>query len=191
MSYYNSNLENTDLLKLDSLDIDLKLAFKIIKKLGGYINIKSEEKIGSTVTIVIDQKIKVNKDTYYSKYIFNKKKVMVVSDNIQLLRTLNSLSNKYDIDLLATMYGNDCIQRVKDGESFDLIILEDDMKPLSAFAVLGKLQEIKKDLKTPIVVMLKKDKETIGKHYIEDGFNNYLLEENLDDEFDRIIKKYI
>lgn len=188
---YNSNLENTDLLKLDSLDIDLKLAFKIIKKLGGYINIKSEEKIGSTVTIVIDQKIKVNKDTYYSKYIFNKKKVMVVSDNIQLLRTLNSLSNKYDIDLLATMYGNDCIQRVKDGESFDLIILEDDMKPLSAFAVLGKLQEIKKDLKTPIVVMLKKDKETIGKHYIEDGFNNYLLEENLDDEFDRIIKKYI
>ena len=65
------------------------------------------------------------------------------------------------------------------------------MKPLSAFAVLGKLQEIKKDLKTPIVVMLKKDKETIGKHYIEDGFDNYLLEENLDDEFDRIIKKYI
>ena len=188
---YNSDLENTDLLKLDSLDIDLKLAFKIIKKLGGYINIKSEEKIGSTVTIVLDQKIKVNKDTYYSKYIFNKKKVMVVSDDMHTLRSLNSLSNKYDIDLLATMYGNDCIQRIKDNESFDLIILEDDMKPLSAFAILGKLQEIKKDLKTTIVVMLKKDKEGISKHYIEDGFDNYLLKENLDSEFDRIIKKYI
>ena len=116
---------------------------------------------------------------------------MVVSDDMHTLRSLNSLSNKYDIDLLATMYGNDCIQRIKDNESFDLIILEDDMKPLSAFAILGKLQEIKKDLKTPIVVMLKKDKEGISKHYIEDGFDNYLLKENLDSEFDRIIKKYI
>lgn len=188
---YNSNLENTDLLKLDSLDIDLKLAFKIIRKLGGYINIVSEEKIGSTVTIVLDQKIKVDKDTYYNKYIFNKKKVLVVSDDTNTLKNLNFLYNKYNFELLTTMYGNDCIQRIKDGEKFDLIILEDDMKPLSAFAVLGELQEIKRNLKTPIVVMLKKDKETIKKHYIEDGFDNYLLKENLDNEFDRIIKKYI
>lgn len=188
---YNSNLENTDLLKLDSLDIDLKLAFKIIRKLGGYINIVSEEKIGSTVTIVLDQKMKVDKDTYYNKYIFNKKKVLVVSDDTNTLKNLNFLYNKYNFELLTTMYGNDCIQRIKDGEKFDLIILEDDMKPLSAFAVLGELQEIKRNLKTPIVVMLKKDKETIKKHYIEDGFDNYLLKENLDNEFDRIIKKYI
>lgn len=188
---YNSNLENTDLLKLDSLDIDLKLAFKIIRKLGGYINIVSEEKIGSTVTIVLDQKIKVDKDTYYNKYIFNKKKVLVVSDDTNTLKNLNFLYNKYNFELLTTMHGNDCIQRIKDGEKFDLIILEDDMKPLSAFAVLGELQEIKRNLKTPIVVMLKKDKETIKKHYIEDGFDNYLLKENLDNEFDRIIKKYI
>lgn len=188
---YNSNLENTDLLKLDSLDIDLKLAFKIIRKLGGYINIVSEEKIGSTVTIVLDQKIKVDKDTYYNKYIFNKKKVLVVSDDTNTLKNLNFLYNKYNFELLTTMYGNDCIQRIKDGEKFDLIILEDDMKPLSAFAVLGELQEIKRNLKTPVVVMLKKDKETIKKHYIEDGFDNYLLKENLDNEFDRIIKKYI
>lgn len=188
---YNSNLENTDLLKLDSLDIDLKLAFKIIRKLGGYINIVSEEKIGSTVTIVLDQKIKVNKDTYYNKYIFNKKKVLVVSDDTNTLKNLNFLYNKYNFELLTTMYGNDCIQRIKDGEKFDLIILEDDMKPLSAFAILGELQEIKRNLKTPVVVMLKKDKETIKKHYIEDGFDNYLLKENLDNEFDRIIKKYI
>lgn len=56
---------------------------------------------------------------------------------------------------------------------------------------LKELQEIKRNLKTPVVVMLKKDKETIKKHYIEDGFDNYLLKENLDNEFDIIIKKYI
>ena len=60
----NSDLEDTDLLKLNNLDVDLKLAFKIIRKLGGFINIKSEENKGSTFTIVIDQKIKQEKDPF-------------------------------------------------------------------------------------------------------------------------------
>ncbi len=187
----NSDLEDTDLLKLDNLDIDLKLAFKIIKKLGGYINVKSEENIGSTFTAVIDQKIKLNKNTYYSEYIFNKKKVMVVSDKRQTLRDINALSSKYDIELLTTMYSNDLVQRVKDGESFDLIILEDEMNPDSALTVLGKLQEAKKGFKVPTVVMLKKDKESIKEHYVEDGFDNYIRKENLEEDYNKVIKKYI
>lgn len=187
----NSDLEDTDLLKLNSLDVDLKLAFKIIKKLGGYINIKSEEKVGSTFTIVLDQKIKINKNTYYSKYLFNKKKVMVVSDKLQTLKDLNTLSSKYDIELLTTMHSEDLVQRIKDGESFDLIILEDEMKPSSAYMVLGKMQEAKKGFNTPTVVMLKKDKESIKKHYVEDGFDNYIRKESLGEDFNKIIKKYI
>lgn len=187
----NSDLEDTDLLKLDNLDIDLKLAFKIIKKLGGNINIKSEEKIGSTFTIVLDQKIKVNKDTYYSEYIFNKKKVIAVSDKLQTLKELNSLSNNYDIDFLTTMHSSDLIQRIKDNESFDLIILEDNMNPLSGYATLGKLQSIKQEYNIPTVVMLDKDKESIKQHYIEDGFDGYIRESNIEEDFDNIIKKYI
>lgn len=187
----NSDLEDTDLLKLDNLDVDLKLAFKIIKKLGGYINIKSEENVGSTFTIVLDQKIKVNKDTYYSKYIFNQKKVIVVSDKLQTLKDINTLSNKYEIELLTTMHSNDLVQRIKDGEIFDLIILEDEMKPDSAYAVLGKMQEVKEGFNTTTIVMLKKDKESIKKHYVEDGFDDYIRKEMLEEDFDKIIKKYI
>ncbi len=187
----NSDLEDTDLLKLDNLDVDLKLAFKIIKKLGGYINVKSEENVGSTFTIVIDQKIKLDKNTYYSEYIFNKKKVIAVSDKRQTLKVLNNLSNKHDIEFLNTMFSNDLVQRVKDGESFDLIILEDEMTPDSALTVLGRLQEAKKGFKVPTIVMLNKDKESIKEHYVEDGFDNYIRKESLEEDFDKVIKKYI
>lgn len=187
----NSNLEDTDLLKLDNLDVDLKLAFKIMQKLGGYINIKSEEERGSCFTIVIDQKIKVNKDMYYSKYLFNQKKVIVVSDKLQTLKDLKTLSSKYDIEFLSIMHSNDLIQRIKDNESFDLIILEDEMKPNSAYMVLGKLQEAKEGFNIPTIVMLKKDKESIKEHYIEDGFDGYIRKESLSEDFDKIIKKYI
>lgn len=188
----NSDLEDTDLLKLNSLDVDLKLAFKIIRKLGGFINVKSEENKGSTFTIVLDQKIKQEKDPYYSKYIFNKKKVIAVSDNLQTLKVMNGLADNYDIEFLTTMYGDDLVQRVNDGEVFDLIILEDKMKnKTSALAILGKLQEVKEGFNIPTVVMLDKSKESIKEHYVEDGFSNYLLKENLEEEFNRIIKKYI
>lgn len=187
----NSDLEDTDLLKLNNLDVDLKLAFKIIRKLGGIINVKSEENKGSTFTIILDQKIKQEKDPFYSKYIFNKKKVIAVSDNLQTLKTLNSLANNYDIDFLTTMHGNDLVQRIKDGEAFDLIILEDEARPYSALAILGKLQEAKKGFNIPSVVMLNKNKESLKEHYVEDGFSDYLRKENIEEEFNRIIKKYI
>ena len=188
----NSDLEDTDLLKLNNLDVDLNLAFKIIRKLGGFINIKSEEEKGSTFTIVLDQKIKQDKDPFYSKYIFNKKKVIAVSDNLQTLKVMNGLADNYDIEFLTTMYGDDLVQRVNDGEVFDLIILEDKMKnKTSALAILGKLQEVKEGFNIPTVVMLDKSKESIKEHYVEDGFSNYLLKENLEEEFNRIIKKYI
>ena len=186
----NTDLEDTDLLKLNSLDVDLKLAFKIIRKLGGFINIRSEKEKGSTFTIILDQKIKVSKD-YYSEYIFNKKKVMVVSDKLQTLKDINTLASKYDIELLTTRHSSDIIERVKDGESFDLILLEDDMKPISGFGTLGKLQEAKEGFNVPTVIMLNKNKESIKDHYVEDGFSNYIRKQNLEEDFDKVIKKYI
>ncbi len=187
----NSDLEDTDLLKLNSLDVDLKLAFKIMKKLGGFINIKSEEGKGSTFTIVLDQKIKQEKDPFFDKYIFNRKKIIAVSDNLQTLKDINLLANDYEVDFLTTMHGNDLVQRVKNGEVFDLIILEDELKPLSALGLLGELQEAKTGFNTPTIVMLNKNKESIKEHYLDDGFSDYIRKENLEEEFKRIIKKYI
>lgn len=186
----SNNLEDTDLIKLDNLDVDLKLTFKLIKKLGGYINIKSEEKKGSTFTIVLDQKIKKEEDTY-NKYMFNKKKVIAVSDKLKMLKDLDKLSSKYNIEYMYTMFSNDLVGRIKDGESFDLVLLEDDMKPNSALAVLGKLQEAVVGYKIPTVVMLNDDKDKIKRHYLEDGFDDYIMKTNIEEELDKVIKKYI
>ena len=65
------------------------------------------------------------------------------------------------------------------------------MKPLSALAVLGELQEAKIGFNVPTIVMLNKNKESIKEHYLEDGFSDYIKKENLEEEFKRIIKKYI
>lgn len=86
------------------------------------------------------------------------------------------------------MHSSDIIERVKDGESFDLILLEDDMKPISGFGTLGKLQEAKEGFNVPTVIMLNKNKESIKDHYVEDGFSNYIRKQNLEEDFDKVIK---
>jgi len=39
--------------------------------------------------------------------------------------------------------------------------------------------------------MLKQEKESLSKHYLEDGFKDFIKKDMLEQEFDRIIKKYI
>jgi signal transduction histidine kinase len=51
----NQELNKFDIDKIEQLDVDLKVAIKIIKLLGGNFMIKSDKGRGSTFTIILDQ----------------------------------------------------------------------------------------------------------------------------------------
>ena len=88
------------------------------------------------------------------------------------------------------MYGQECIDKIRSGEKYDLIIMDDEMKPDNALPTLQKLKELKK-FNIPVIVMLEKEKDFIKKHYIKDGFTDYILKDNLNKEINRIIDKYL
>lgn len=188
-------LEETN--KLNKLDMDLMATIKSIKLLGGSFNIKSEENKGSIFTIVIDQKCELEKKSditknieKYSSDVFGKKRVLVIDDDKEELFKIINIISKYNVDINTSMIGKDCLDRINAGEFYNLIIIDDELKDTSALEILNKLSEIKK-FKTPTIVMLTKDKEHFKKHYIEDGFKDFLLKQNLTDEIERIINKYL
>lgn len=192
-----SELNESDTGKLDKLDVDLKVSIKIIKLLGGSFNIKGEEDKGTTFTIVIDQKCKIEELTdimkdieKYSSDVYGRKRVLVVDDNKEELFTISNILGKYNIDINTTMSGKDCIDRLKAGEFYNLIIIDDELKGTSALATLEKLKENKK-FKVPIVVMLEKDKKHFKKYYLDDGFSDIVLKENITDEIERVIAKFL
>ena len=192
-----SELNESDTSKLDKLDVDLKVSIKIIKLLGGSFNIKGEEDKGTTFTIVIDQKCKIEELTdimkdieKYSSDVYGRKRVLVVDDNKEELFTISNILGKYNIDINTTMSGKDCIDRLKAGEFYNLIIIDDELKGTSALATLEKLKENKK-FKVPIVVMLEKDKKHFKKYYLDDGFSDIVLKENITDEIERVIAKFL
>ena len=184
----NRELSKKEVVKLDKLDMDLVATIKSIKLLGGSFNIKSEENKGSTFTIVIDQKCDIKEKTdimkdieKYSSDVFGRKRVLIVDDDKEELFKISDILSKYNVDINTTMSGEDCIYKIKSGEIYNLIIIDDELKNESA---LGTLEELKKnkEFNSKVIVMLGIGKKHLRNHYIEDGFTDVILKENLKDE---------
>lgn len=188
----SKELTQNEISKIDKLDIDLSVVVKIVKLLDGNINIKSVLKKGTEVTIVIDQKYKPSKDDVYNytALIYSKKRVLVVDDDKdEMFKTKNVLSN-YNIDINSTMIAKECIDRISSGEDYYLIIIDDELRTGSALSVLNELNKIRR-FKTLVVVMIEKKKEKIKRQYLEDGFKDIILKEDLTQEINRIANKYL
>ena len=184
----NRELSNEEVTKLDKIDMDLVATIKSIKILGGSFNIKSEENKGSTFTIIIDQKCDIKEKTdvmkdieKYSSDVFGRKRVLVVDDDKEELFEISDTISKYNVDINTTMSGKDCIYKIKSGEIYNLIIIDDELKNESA---LGTLEELRKNKKfnSKVIVMLGIGKKHLRNHYIEDGFTDVIIKENLTDE---------
>lgn len=193
----NRELTKEEVSKLNKLDMDLKATIKVIKLLGGSFNIKSTENKGSIFTIVIDQVCDIKNDAEdikeikkYSSDFFGKKRVLIVDDTKEELFKISSIISNYSVDINTTMMGKECIDKIKNKEFYNLIIIDDDLKIDSALNVLNELNKIKK-FKVPVIVMLEKNKKHYKKYYLEDGFTDVILKENLTDEIKRIMEKYI
>ena len=166
---------------INEIKINLKLVNKIINMMNGTLMIKSDN--GNEFTIVIDSVIVEAK----KEEIINETDILLVSNNEELLKKLENLFNQYTINTV--LNGMDMVDLIRSGESYNLIVIDDEMKPISGLESLKKLKEL--DINIPCIVMLDEGKEKIKNHYIKDGFVDYILKNNLKEEVKRIVKKYL
>ncbi len=192
----NDDVSVEEFQKNDSLNLEMPIAIKILKMLGGSISIKSEEGKGSIIVVVVDQRIEDTKEEKiledvkkYNLGVKVKKRILVADDSDNLDK-IERMLLKYDVDVISTLVGRECIDKISAGDTFDLIILKDDMEPDNAYVILKELKKIKK-FKTPVVIMISKDKEFIKDHFINDGFSDCIIYDNIDNELKRIAEKYI
>ena len=185
-----SELNKDDIVNLQKSEFNIELCQKIIKSLGGNLLIKSKLGKGTEVILTIDQKIYREKEDNFNLFNnYSNKRVLVVSQDKKVNEVIKKVFNESDINASYILYGADAIDRIKSGKKYDYIIIEDDMKEMSGYETLKRLKEINK-FNVPCIVILDSNKENIKKHYIEDGFNDYILTSDLRNELKRIIEKY-
>lgn len=188
-----NNLTKEEIMKIDKLDVSLSVAIKMIKLLNGNINIKSIPKKGTITTIILDQKYEEETDTIfksvekYSQFVFDKKKVLIVDSNKEETFVIKNILGKYNFDVTSTLMGTDVSKKITSNKKYDVIIIDDELEETSALEVLKKLKENK--IKIPVIVMLEKNKEHFKDDYIESGFSDYILKNNMTEELKRIFEK--
>ena len=161
--------------------IDINIVNKIINMMNGTLVIKSD--VGNELVIVLDSLIA----DFKKENIVNDTDILLVSNNEKLLKKLENLFKDYSINIV--MNGIDGIDLIRSGENYNLIIIDDDMKPISALETLKRLRSY--DINIPMIVVLDSGKEHIKHHYVKDGFTDYILKSDLNNEAKRIIKKML
>ena len=183
-------------LDKDSNNLSLKAVKKLVGVLGGNLMVKSEIDEGTTVTIVLEQKIVETEESditrkleIYEQSLHTGKRVMVVDDDAKELAKITSFLEEHDINVSGSLFGRDAIEKIGAKHKFDLIILDDETSTYSALEVLRELKKNKK-FNIPVVVMIDDSKEFIKLHYLQDGFADCIMKSKLESEFERIIKRF-
>lgn len=188
----NIEISDKEYLKLDELDVDLKIAYKIIKLLNGTMYIKSEIGKGTEVIITLNQYIKeddeIKNNVLIESYVqkrTNSMKVLIVNDDIKELKKIRTKLEEFGYETYTSLFGEDAINRIKNNEKYDLILIDDDMKLMSGILLLKELNKLGNE--STKIILLERDKVSIGHHYIEDGFDDYIDKTILNDEIDKKI----
>jgi CheY-like chemotaxis protein len=186
-------LNKEEMEYLEKKEFNFKVCQKVVKIMGGNLMIKSTIGKGTDITLTLDQRVYHEKENtilnQFEAAVSTNRRVLIVAQNKDLAGYLKKKLNNNDITYSALAYGGDAVDRIKAGKSYDYMLIEDDMKEMSGLATLQELQKLK-NFDIPVIIMLNKDKDSIKEHYIEDGFTDYLLTENIEDEIKRIIDKY-
>lgn len=165
-------------------------ARKTINIMGGNLLVSSEYNKGTIATIILDQKIYTNnnKDNY-DNYV-NNKKILIVDDNNSSIKLISKILEKHNILYDSSNLGKDALDRIRKGDKYDLILLDNDMPYLSWNVIMKKLKNIK-GFNIPVIILTKNDGMNNIKEYKDVGITDYILKPIDKDYLMNKISKYL
>ena len=121
---------------------------------------------------------------------FTGKKILIVDDNKINLKVASRLLQNYNVDTTQIDSGIECIDRIKNGEIYDLILLDDMMPKMSGVETLTNLKQIE-GFNMPVVALTANAIEGMKEKYLASGFDDYLAKPIDKLELNKIIVKYL
>ena len=165
-------------------------ARKIINMMGGNLLISSEYNKGTTVTIILDQKIVIDDDKdNYDSYV-NNKKILIVDDDNSNIKLIGKILDKHNILYDSFTLGKEALDRIRKGDKYDLILLDEDMPYMNGISVMNKLSRIKGfDIK--VILLTRNNSIKYDKVYKDSGFSDYIIKPIDKDDLMNKINKWL
>lgn len=164
-------------------------ARKTINIMGGNLLISSEYNKGTIVTIILDQKIYTNNKDNYDNYV-NNKKILIIDDNNSSIKLISKILDKHNILYDSSNLGKEALDRIRKGDKYDLILLDEDMPYMNGISVMNKLNKIK-GFDTKVILLTKNSNIIYDDIYKDSGFSDYIIKPIDKDNLMNKINKYL
>ena len=191
-------LDLEDNVTIEGTGLGLAITKKLVDLMHGAIVVQSVYGKGSKFTVSIDQIIVKNPTITTSEPVIasdeikvNNKLVLVVDDNKINLKVAERLLGTYGITTECVESGFICIDNLKNGKKYDLILMDDMMPKLSGVETLHKIKEQIPDFNIPTVALTANALTGMREKYLADGFDDYLAKPISKDELNRVIHEYL
>lgn len=171
---------------------NLYTAKKLITLMGGTIIASSNYNEGTTMKIVLDQKLGELDNEKLTKYenTYDKKRILLVDDNISTNKIISKLLKDTNIELDYVSLGKEALDKIRSKEKYDLILLDEVMDPLDGKTVMKKFKDIRA-FNTKVILLTRNNEYEYNEEYLKYGFAGYLLKPINKDKLLEIIDKYL
>lgn len=171
---------------------NLYTAKKLITLMGGTIIASSNYNEGTTMKIVLDQKLGEPDNEKLTKYenTYDKKRILLVDDNISTNKIISKLLKDTNIELDYVSLGKEALDKIRSKEKYDLILLDEVMDPLDGKTVMKKFKDIRA-FNTKVILLTRNSEYEYNEEYLKYGFTDYLLKPINKDKLLEIIDKYL
>ena len=174
-----------------NLNNNLYNAKRLITLMNGTIVPSSSYGSGTTMKIILDQKYDTI-DTDINKYdnIYDKKKVLLIDDSPSSEKLFNKILSGTNIELTSVKLGKEGLERIRNKEKYDLILLDEELEPQNGHIIMRKLLEIR-NFNTKVILLTKDNKYDYDDSYLQEGFTDYIIKSSDKEEMLNKINKYL
>ena len=191
-------LDLKDNITIEGTGLGLAITKKLVDMMNGKIVVQSVFGKGSKFTVSIDQGIVKNPtikveaiDTTHEHIEVKNKTVLVVDDNKINLKVAERLLQTYGVIVECVESGFICIDNLKSGKKYDLILMDDMMPKMSGVETLQKIKVEIPEFDIPVIALTANALTGMREKYLADGFNDYLAKPINKDELNRVINEYL
>lgn len=180
---------------IEGVGLGLAITKSLVEMMNGKINVQSKVGNGSIFMVNIPQKISKmsellspndlqdlelisnieisSKENKQSSNNYQDKKILVVDDNKLNLKVAKKILENFGVEIEACDSGKKCLDKIKEKNKYDLILMDIMMPELSGEKVLRKLKE-DKEFKTPVIALTADALAGSKEKYLQEGFVDYL-----------------
>ena len=118
------------------------------------------------------------------------KKVLLIDDSPSSEKLFNKILSGTNIELTSVKLGKEGLEKIRNKEKYDLILLDEELEPQNGHIIMRKLLEIR-NFNIKVILLTKDNKYDYDDSYLQEGFTDYIIKSSDKEEMLNKINKYL